>query len=124
MLTDANVAATIAVRNLAEGQKFYEGVLGFKAAGPGEGAVLYDSGSSKLLVYESSYAGTNQATAATWTVGAELENVVKELKSKGVSFEHYDGFEYMTREGDIHTAGDMRMAWFKDPDGNILALTS
>jgi catechol 2,3-dioxygenase-like lactoylglutathione lyase family enzyme len=124
MLADVNVAATIPVRNLAEGQKFYEQVLGFKAAGPGEGAVLYDSGSSKLLVYESTYAGTNQATAATWSVGDELENVVKDLKGKGVTFEHYDNFEYMTREGDIHAAGDMRIAWFKDPDGNILALTS
>jgi len=124
MLANANVAATVAVKNLTEGQKFYEGVLGFKAAGPGEGAVLYDSGSSKLLVYESAYAGTNQATAATWTVGAELENVVRGLKSKGVAFEHYDDFPNLTREGDIHTVGEMRVAWFKDPDGNILALTS
>lgn len=124
MLSDTNVAATIAVKDLAEAQKFYEGVLGFKAAGPGEGAVLYDSGSSKLLVYESSYAGTNQATAATWSVGDDLEKVVEQLKAKGVTFEHYDGMEYMTRDGDIHTAGDLRLAWFKDPDGTILALTS
>jgi catechol-2,3-dioxygenase len=60
MLADADVAATIAVKDLAKGQAFYEGVLGFKASGPGEGAVLYDSGSSKLLVYESAYAGTNR----------------------------------------------------------------
>ncbi len=124
MLADANVAATIAVKNLAEAQKFYEGVLGFKAAGPGEGAVLYDSGSSKLLVYESRYAGTNQATTATWEVGSELEDVVRELKSKGVTFEHYDDLPEVTRDGDIHKAGDLRLAWFKDPDGNILALNS
>jgi catechol 2,3-dioxygenase-like lactoylglutathione lyase family enzyme len=125
MLADANVAATIAVKNLATAQKFYEDVLGFKRpAADQEGAVLYDSGSSKLLVYESSYAGTNQATAATWEVGSELENVVRELKSKGVTFEHYDNFEYMTRDGDVHKAGDLRIAWLKDPDGNILALTS
>jgi catechol 2,3-dioxygenase-like lactoylglutathione lyase family enzyme len=124
MLADADVAATIAVKDLAEGQKFYEGVLGFKAAGPAEGAMLYDSGSSKLLVYESSYAGTNQATAATFMVGSDLDKIVQDLKSKGVTFEHYDDMPFMTRDGDIHAAGDMRMAWFKDPDGNILALNS
>ena len=65
-----------------------------------------------------------RATAATWTVGDELDRVVKDLRSKGVTFEHYDDFEYMTREGDIRSAGDMRMAWFRDPDGNVLALAS
>jgi catechol 2,3-dioxygenase-like lactoylglutathione lyase family enzyme len=125
MLADANVAATIAVRDLEAAQKFYEGVLGFKRPSGGqEGAVLYQSGSTKFLVYTSSYAGTNQATAATWEVGEDLENVVRDLASRGVSFEHYDDLEYMTREGDIHKAGDLRVAWFKDPDGNILALTS
>lgn len=125
MLADANVAATIAVKDLGAAQKFYEDVLGFKRpAAEQEGAVLYDSGSTKLLVYESSYAGTNQATAATWSVGDGLEKLVKDLKAKGVKFEHYDDFEYMTRNGDIHKAGDLRLAWLKDPDGNILALTS
>lgn len=123
MLADADVAATIAVKDLAKGQAFYEGVLGFKGNGPGEGGVLYDSGSSKLFVYESAYAGTNKATAATWTVGDGLEKLVEDLRSKGVTFEHYD-FPDTTLEGDIHKAGDMRIAWFKDPDGNILALTS
>jgi catechol 2,3-dioxygenase-like lactoylglutathione lyase family enzyme len=123
MLADADVAATIAVKDLAKAQAFYEGVLGFKGSGPGDGGVLYDSGSSKLFVYESTYAGTNQATAATWSVGEGLEQLVQDLKAKGVTFEHYE-FPDMKRGGDIHSAGDFRIAWFKDPDGNILALTS
>jgi hypothetical protein len=70
-------------------------------------------------VYRSKYAGTNQATAVTWVVGDEVENVVRALKTKGVKFEHYD-MPGMKRTGDIHIGGKMKVAWFKDPDGNIL----
>ena len=70
-------------------------------------------------MYRSEYAGTNQATALTWVVGDDVEGVVSKLKTKGVAFEHYD-MPGMKREGDIHIGGDMKVAWFKDPDGNIL----
>jgi hypothetical protein len=59
----------------------------------------------------------------TIKVGNELENVVQSLKAKGISFEHYD-MPGMKREGDIHGEGNMKAAWFKDPDGNILALVN
>jgi catechol 2,3-dioxygenase-like lactoylglutathione lyase family enzyme len=82
----------------------------------------YKSGKSSLLVYQSQYAGTNKATAATWAVN-DLEATVRALKAKGVRFEHYDlpGTE---RKGDIHGSGRTKAAWFKDPDGNILAVVS
>jgi hypothetical protein len=48
-----------------------------------------------------------------------VEGVVRALKAKGVTFEHYD-MPDTKREGDIHVSGDMKAAWFKDPDGNIL----
>jgi len=67
-------------------------------------------------------ASSNQATAATWFVD-DVDQIVKDLKAKGVVFEHYDMPE-TTRKGDVHVAGSMRAAWFKDPDGNILARIS
>ena len=87
------------------------------------GTVTYQVGPSFLLVYPSEYAGTNQATAATWAVGDDFEAAVEGLREKGVAFEQYDLPE-TTREGDIHVMGDMRAAWFKDPDGNILSLVN
>ena len=54
-------------------------------------------------------------------VDGDLEDVVNALKAKGVTFEHYD-FPGMKREGDLHVTGNSRAAWFKDPDGNILAI--
>lgn len=122
MLGDNDATATIAVKNLAAAKKFYEGTLSLKLIHTQEGgAATYKSGNSTVLVYESQYAGTNKATAATWTV-RDVERLVKDLKAKGVVFEHYD-LPGMTK-GDVHYAGNMKLAWFKDPDGNILALVS
>ena len=121
MLGDYDALATIAVKNLKAGRKFYEDKLGFKAVHTeGDQAVTYQSGKSQLLVYQSQFTATNKATAATWMV-KDVEGLVKELKAKGVTFEHYD-FPGMTRKGDVHVAGKLKNAWFKDPDGNILAL--
>jgi hypothetical protein len=83
----------------------------------------YKSGNASVLVYVSQYAGTNQATSATWVVGDDIERLVQGLKAKGVSFEHYD-LPGTTRKGDVHGTGKTKAAWFKDPDGNILALVN
>jgi len=124
MLGNKNAVANIAVRNLEMAGKFYEGTLGLKQVGAeGDELKVFKSGNSTINVYRSRYAGTNQATAVTWTVGEDVEGVVRALKAKGVAFEHYD-MPGMTREGDVHFGGDMKVAWFKDPDGNILNIVS
>jgi catechol 2,3-dioxygenase-like lactoylglutathione lyase family enzyme len=125
MLGGKDVAATIPVKDLKAAKRFYEGTLGLKPADAGQEpeAVTYKSGSSNILVYRSQYAGTNEATAATWGVGNDIEKIVQSLRGKGVTFEHYD-MPGMTLKGDVHVADSMKAAWFKDPDGNILALVS
>lgn len=124
MLGKKNVSATIAVSDLAAAKKFYGTVLGLEVVENMEpGALVYRSGNAQVLVYQSDFAGTNKATAATWTVGAALDDIVRSLKSKGVEFEHYD-LPDTTRKGDVHESGPMKMAWLKDPDGNILALVN
>ena len=124
MLADNNVAANIPVKDLARAQKFYEGTLGLKETGREGGEVIaYKSGQSTILVYRSDYAGTNKATTMTWSVGDEVENLARELKSKGIAFEHYD-MEGMKLNGDVHVGHGMKVAWFKDPDGNILNIAS
>ena len=119
MLEKKDAVATLAVKDLKAAKKFYQDTLGLKPVGSeGDEVLIFQSGNSKINVYRSQYAGTNQATALTWSVD-DVEGVVKELKAKGVRFEHYD-MPGMKVEGDIHVAGDMKVAWFKDPDGNIL----
>ena len=121
MLGQKEAIATIAVADLTVARRFYEGTLGLTTDDPHQ--MLYRSGSSKVLVYESKYASTNRATSATWAVGDDIGSIVDALKSKGVVFERYD-FPDMQREGDVHVFGTVKSAWFKDPDGNILALVN
>jgi catechol 2,3-dioxygenase-like lactoylglutathione lyase family enzyme len=123
MLADKDAVATIAVKDLKAAKKFYGDTLGLKPTPVPEPEVLnYKSGNSTVLVYKSQFAGSNKATAVTWIVD-DVEGTVRDLKAKGVAFEHYD-FPGMTRKGDVHIAGKSKAAWFKDPDGNILAVVS
>jgi catechol 2,3-dioxygenase-like lactoylglutathione lyase family enzyme len=123
MLGDKNAVATLAVSDIAAARRFYEDTLGLTPieGGPGDpSAVVYRSGSSAVLVYESRYAGTNEATAASWAVGEDFDGIVHGLRDKGVTFERYDDLPDTTRDGDVHVTGELRSVWFKDPDGNIL----
>lgn len=125
MLGNWDVAANIAVKNLAAAKHFYEGTLGLKPIdAEDDELIVYKSGNSTLNVYRSKYAGTNKATAVTWAVGDDVEGVVRALKAKGVSFEHYNDMPEAKLEGDVHVFGDMKVVWFKDPDGNILSLVN
>jgi len=124
MFADKNVMATIPVKNMNAAKSFYEGKLGLNLTAKQQpGTLAFHCGNSILLVYESRYAGTNEATAATWRAGEDVEAIAKDLKSKGVTFEHYD-LPGLTLNGDVHVAGSLKNAWFKDPDGNILSIVS
>jgi catechol 2,3-dioxygenase-like lactoylglutathione lyase family enzyme len=110
------------VKDLEAAGKFYEEKLGLRRlGGEPDTALTYQSGGSTLVVYRSEFAGTNKGTAALWEV-KDVEGTVKELKSKGVTFERYDNLPGLTPKGDLHVAGDFKVAWFKDPDGNILSV--
>jgi catechol 2,3-dioxygenase-like lactoylglutathione lyase family enzyme len=120
MLGEKTSSANIAVKDLEIAKNFYENTLGLKKIDTFEDEVIvYKSGNSSIVVYRSEFAGTNKATCVTWAVGDDIEKIVSELKNKGVSFEHYD-LPNSTINGDIHIDGSMKVAWFRDPDGNIL----
>ena len=122
MLGDKDAVANIAVKNLETAKKFYSQILGLTPIdAEGDELIVFKSGKSTLNVYRSRYAGTNLATAVTWAVGEDVEGVVRALKNKGDKFEHYDMPDTIL-DGDIHVAGDIKVAWFKDPDGNILTI--
>ena len=121
MLSKANAVATVAVKNLETARRFYHDTLGLKEARSEDNEVMvFTSGDSQINVYRSQFAGTNKATALTWEV-EDVDAEVRALKAKGVTFEHYD-LPGLKLEGDVHVAGPVKVAWFKDPDGNILNL--
>ena len=124
MLKDRNSSAIVAVSDLDRARAFYEDTLGLTRVqgGEEEGVLGFRTGDTGLIVYQSDYAGTNRANAVVWQMKGDLVETVNHLRAKGVTFERYDfpGMEW--RDG-VHEAGPVKLAWFKDPDGNILHLT-
>jgi catechol 2,3-dioxygenase-like lactoylglutathione lyase family enzyme len=131
-LSSYRLHASIAVTDMTRAEAFYEGKLGLSPVRTGaDGSKLYASGGDESLeVYPSpDHAGRSTATLATWYVD-DVEQMVDELISNGVTFEQYEGvlesgFDYGTDERGISPrAGGGKVAWFKDPDGNIFAIES
>jgi len=121
MLRKADATPMIAVKDLDRARRFYEETLGLATKEAMGGEVLeVTSGDTLINVYRSEFAGTNQATALTFDVD-DIESEVRELKGKGIFFEHYD-MPGLDQQGDIYVAEGVKTAWFKDPDGNILSL--
>lgn len=120
MLKDATLYAVIPAQDLGRLKLFYSEKLGLDPVDEQMGMPFYEVGGSKLFMYESAYAGTNQATAVSFDV-ADLDAVVADLKSKGVVFEHYD-MPDTTLVGDTHVmnGSSVKSAWFKDTEGNIV----
>lgn len=119
MLGTRNAVANLAVSDIDRARDFYTGTLGLKQVdNEGEELIVLKSGDSSINVYRSEFAGSNEATAVTWEVD-DIDAEVADLKRKGVAFEHYD-LPGLKAEGDLHVADDYKIAWFKDPDGNIL----
>ena len=121
MIESATAHATIAVTDIDRAKKFYGEILGLNAREERSDGVIYAAGGGTwFLVYPSQFAGTNKATCMTFEV-QDLDGTVKELRDRGVVFEEYDFPGLKTVDGIAEIQGE-RGAWFKDPDGNILAV--
>ena len=123
MLKDKNSSAIVAVSNIDAARGFYVDMLGLEPLEDTGDMLVVKTGQTQLVVYVSDYAGTNQANAMVWGVGEEIEAIVSALLGKGIAFEHYPDMpgDYA---GGIHSSGEFKAAWFKDPDGNILHLNN
>ena len=121
MLSAATIHAYIPVSNLARARKFYEEKLGLKPKGDYAGGVIYECGGATAFMYPTPNAGTSKASQAFWEV-KDVEAEVAELKKRGVTFEEYD-MPGITMKDSIATGGGAKTAWFKDTEGNILAVS-
>ncbi|HEX6462578.1 MAG TPA: VOC family protein [Candidatus Saccharimonadales bacterium] len=120
MLENSKFLATIAVNNIEKAKEFYEGKLELQRVAENPRGVTYETGGGNLFIYQSPSAGTSQASVATWEL-AEIDSLVAAMEAKGIVFEHYD-MPDTSWEGSIATMGDVQVAWFKDPDGNLLSV--
>ena len=121
MLQRFPMYAYIPARDVARARRFYEQTLGFDPGEETAGGVVYEFAEhTACFLYPTANAGTSRASQAFWQVD-DVEREVAELKARGVTFEEYDAPGMKTRDG-IATAGGARAAWFKDTEGNIMAL--
>lgn len=121
MLKDAPIRAYIPATDVKRAREFYEGLIGLKPKETYAGGVVYACGGAEVFLYPTPNAGTSKASQAFWQV-ADVAAEVKELKARGVKFEEYD-FPGFRMVDSILTAGGAKTAWFKDTEGNILAIS-
>jgi predicted enzyme related to lactoylglutathione lyase len=120
MLKNVPIVPYIPATDIPRARKFYENKVGLVAREEAGGVVYECGGGSWIFLYESVGAGTSKASQAFWQVD-DVEAEVRDLKSRGVVFEDYDTPDIKTRDG-IADFGDAKAAWFKDTEGNIMAL--
>ena len=121
MLSTAPIRAYIPVSDVSRARTFYEGTLGLLPKQEFAGGVIYECGGTEVYMYPTPNAGTSKASQAFWQVN-DVEAEVAELKARGVQFEEYD-IPGVTMKNSIATGGGARTAWFKDTEGNILAVS-
>lgn len=120
-MKDAPIQAYIPASNIQRARKFYEEVIGLPPKTEYAGGVVYECGGVCVFMYPTPNAGTSKASQAFWQV-RDVEAEVAELKSRGVKFEEYD-LPTGKMKNSIMTAGGAKTAWFKDTEGNILAVS-
>ncbi len=120
MLSTAPIRAYIPVSDVPRARKFYEGTLGLRPREEYAGGVIYECGGAEVFMYPTPNAGTSKASQAFWWVD-DVEAEVNELKARGVKFEEYD-MPGMAMKNSIATGGGAKAAWFKDTEGNIMAV--
>jgi predicted enzyme related to lactoylglutathione lyase len=121
MLSDATICAYLPASDVPRARKFYEEIVGLKPKVEFSGGVIYECGGADVFLYPTPNAGTSKASQAFWQV-KDVEAEVKELKSRGVKFEEYE-MPGISMQNSIATGGGAKTAWFKDSEGNILAIS-
>jgi catechol 2,3-dioxygenase-like lactoylglutathione lyase family enzyme len=121
MLTDHPVIAFVATKAPARAREFYENVLGLKLVADEQWAIVFDAKGTMLRIQKVQELKPQPFTALGFRV-PDIASAVRELTAKGVEFVRYD-FLPQDALGIWDAPGGGRVAWFKDPDGNLLSLT-
>ncbi len=125
MLSDHAPIPTLAVKDVQAARAFYEGVLGMTPMGEPPEGVVYSSGTGMFLVYPSSFAGSNQATAMSFQIPADaFDAEAAALRERGITFTTFEAEGLEWDDGVATMGGAFKSAWFADPDGNILNIES
>jgi len=121
MLSECSIHAALPATDLERARRFYTDKLGLTPESEGPDGLFYRcGGATRFLVLPSEGAASGIHTQMTWNT-PDIEAAVAGLKARGVVFEEYDTSEVKTING-VATLGESKGAWFKDSEGNMLAL--
>lgn len=120
MLDTATVYATIPAQDLQRARTFYEEKLGLKPTEERPEGLIYGAGGAGFLLFESSGQASGTHTQMSFEVD-DLDSMVEQLRRNGLVFEEYDMPGFKTVDGIAEIEGE-RGAWFKDSEGNLLAI--
>jgi catechol 2,3-dioxygenase-like lactoylglutathione lyase family enzyme len=121
MLNGEKLVAFIPIKDRKQARTFYEGTLGLAFVSEDPFALVLEANGTKIRVANVPDFKPAQFTILGWQV-SDIENVVKQLQAKGIAFEKY-GFKEQDENGIWSAPGGDKVAWFKDPDGNILSVS-
>lgn len=120
-MDSGKILGFVPTRDAKKAKRFYKGVLGLRSLGEDESALVFDANGTKVRVTKVNDFKPQPFTILGWEVD-DIGNVVSELEKKGLRFERY-GMKEQDDRGIWTAPGRARVAWFKDPDGNVLSLT-
>jgi catechol 2,3-dioxygenase-like lactoylglutathione lyase family enzyme len=121
VLDRCSLVAFIATANPEEARAFYEEVLGLKLKEDSPFAYVFDANGVTLRLQKLKSYTPVANTSLGWQVSG-IQDLVTEMVRKGIAFERYDGL-LQDEQGIWSAPGGAQVAWFKDPDGNVLSLT-
>ena len=125
MLSEFTPVVTLPTAELSRARSFYEGTLGFAPGDESMGGITYECGNGVFFVYESEYAGTNQATAMNINVPmSAFDAEIGALREKGVTFQTFDAEGLDWNDGVASVGDAMKAVWFTDHDGNIINVSA
>jgi catechol 2,3-dioxygenase-like lactoylglutathione lyase family enzyme len=126
MLSNARISAVIPVTDLTRARDFYEGLLGLPVFSEilEQATVIYQSAGTYLTVYQRQTASSGEHTIAAFDVGSDFNAVAEALMAQGITFDTFEipGVDMPWDERGVLNDGIHSVAWFKDPDGNVLSI--
>ena len=121
MLADFRLMAFLATTDAARARAFYEGVLGLSFVSEDDFAVVYDAKGIELRLQKVRELTPQPHTALGWSV-AGIDQVVRDIAARGGRFERFPPLE-QDADGIWTSPSGALIAWFRDPDGNLLSLS-
>jgi catechol 2,3-dioxygenase-like lactoylglutathione lyase family enzyme len=121
MIRSAHIVAFAATTDSSKARAFYAGVLGLRCVSEDPFALVFDANGVQLRIQKVTSLTPQPHTQLGWTV-ASINDAVRELTSRGAVFERFPHFQ-QDQKGIWNSPSGAKVAWFKDPDGNLISLT-